>query len=140
AKVQTDEMGRFVLTDVPSGANIPLIISSGKWRRTITIPTVAKSADTPLTAADTHLPKNKSEGNMPKIAISTGSADALECLVRKLGIDDAELGTAGGAHRLHLYTDAGAGGGQGASKFKNGFTGGSGNFADSTTLWSDQNK
>ncbi len=140
SKVQTDEAGKFTLSDVPSGTNVPVIISTGKWRRTITIPSVTACANTALTAADTHLPKNKSEGEMPKIAISTGSADALECLVRKLGIDDKELTTDGGAGRLHLYADNGAGGGEGANKFKNGFPGGSGNFANSTALWNDVNK
>ena len=140
SKVQTDENGKFVLTDVPAGTNIPLIISSGKWRRTLTIPSVGKCTDTPLTAADTRLPKNKSEGNMPKIAISTGSADALECLVRKLGIDDAEMGTDGGAQRIHLYADNGAGTGEGANKFKAGFSGGAGAFANSSSLWNTSDK
>ena len=140
AHVQTDETGKFTLTDVPAGANIPLIISSGKWRKTLMIPNVPQCADTPLAAADTSLPKNSTLGNLPKIAISTGGADALECLIRKLGIDEKEMGTDGGAQKIHLYTDAGAAGGQGASKFKNGFQGGTGNFADSATLWSDVNK
>ena len=136
---KTDEAGKFSLVNVPSGANVPVIIQTGKWRRTIMVPTVAECADTALPPADTHLPKNKTEGFMPKIAISTGSADALECLVRKLGIDDAELGTAGGTAQLHLYADTGAGGGEGANKFKNGFPGGNGNFANSATLWNDIN-
>jgi len=133
SKVQTDEAGHFTLTDVPSGANIPLIISSGKWRRTITIPMVAECADTPLGAADTHLPKNKSEGYMPKIAITTGGADALECLPRKLGIDDAEIGNAGGAQQIHLYS------GNGRSAFQGGFPGGTGNMASATPFWNDVN-
>ncbi len=136
SKVQTDEAGKFVLTDVPAGANIPIIISSGKWRRTLTIPNVPECTDTALTAADTRLPKNRTEGFMPKIAISTGGADALECLVRKLGIDDSEIGTMGGPQRIHMYADNGSPG-QGANKFKNGFPGGSGNFANSTSLWND---
>lgn len=138
SKVQTDENGRFVLTDVPAGANIPLIISSGKWRRTLTIPNVPECTGTTLPGADTRLPKNKSEGSMPKIAISTGAADALECLVRKLGIDEAEMGTMGGGQKIHLYGDNGSPG-QGANKFKNGFAGGMGNFTNSTMLWNDVN-
>jgi hypothetical protein len=140
SKVQTDEMGRFTLSDVPAGANIPVVIQSGKWRRTITVSNVAECTDTALTAAETRFPKNKSEGYMPKIAISTGNADAFECLPRKLGIDDAEFSTDGGAGNIHLYTDAGAGGGQGASRFENNFPGGSGAFADSTTLWNSPDK
>ena len=134
---KTDEAGRFTLSDVPSGKDIPVVIQTGKWRRTIMMPTVTECADNPLGAAETRLPKNQMEGYMPKIAISTGNADALECLVRKLGIDDTELTTAGGAGQLHLYTDSGAGGGEGANKFRAGFPGGSGNFASSKMLWSD---
>ena len=133
---KTDEAGRFSLVNVPSGADVPVIIQSGKWRREIKVPTVAECADTALAPTETRLPKNKSEGYMPRIAISTGNADSLECLVRKLGIDDAELGTAGDDKRLHLYADNGAGG-QGANKFKAGFPGGNGNFANSTSLWND---
>ncbi len=130
----TDENGDFTMTNVPAGTNVPVIISSGKWRREITVSTVAACADTALTTAETSLPKNQGQGFMPKIAISTGSADALECLVRKLGIDEAEMGTNGSAGAIHLYTDTGSGG-RGASSFRNGFPGGSGAFTNSTTLW-----
>jgi hypothetical protein len=140
ALTKTDESGQFTLTDVPSGKDIPVVIQSGKWRRTIVVPTVTECTENVLGAAETRLPKNKTEGDMPKIAISTGSADALECLVRKLGIEDGELTSDGGPGRLHLYADSGAGNGQGANKFRTGFTGGSGNFADSKMLWSDVNK
>jgi hypothetical protein len=138
----TKEDGTFTLTDVPSGANIPVVIVSGKWRRIITVSTVAQCTDNPVGAADTTLPKsmddmtpNTVSVNMPKVAISTGSADSLECLFRKLGIADKEIGTAGGPQRFHLYSDVSSPG-VGASKFATGFPGGSGNFADSmTTLW-----
>jgi hypothetical protein len=136
-KTVTDAMGNFTLENAPVGANIEVVISTGKWRRTVTIPSVSQCANTSLGAAETRLPKNQSEGSMPKIAISTGSADALECLVRKLGIDDAEIGSTGDPGRLHLYTDGGAGGGEGTNSFQNGFPGGNGNFADSDTLWND---
>ena len=120
---------------MPSGTDVPVIIQSGKWRRELKVPMVGECADTPLAPATTRLPKNKTEGFMPRIAISTGNADSLECLVRKLGIDDAELGTAGDDKRLHLFADNGSPG-QGANKFKAGFPGGMGNFANSTTgLW-----
>ncbi len=134
----TDEAGNFVLSGVPSGTDIPLVITSGKWRRQIKIPTVAECADTQLAAADTRLPKNKSEGDIPRIALSTGNADSLECLLRRIGIADSEIGTAGDDRRIHLY-DSKDSPGRGVPKFAANFGGGSGNFADSKTLWNNVN-
>ena len=130
----TDENGNFTLTNVPAGANIPVYVSSGKWRREFVIQNVPSCTTTAIADEQTRFPKNKSEGFMPQIAISTGNADALECLVRKLGIDDAEMGTGGSDKKIHLFADTGSGG-EGANSFRSGFPGGSGNFADSMTLW-----
>jgi hypothetical protein len=132
--VTTDEAGKFTLTGVPSGQNIPLVITSGKWRRQLTIANVAECADTSLPATETRLPKNKSEGDIPKIALTTGNADSLECLLRRMGIDDSEISAGGGAGRIQLYT------GNGPSSFQSGFPGGSGSLPNATTLWDDVNK
>ncbi|MEO8706029.1 MAG: carboxypeptidase regulatory-like domain-containing protein [Kofleriaceae bacterium] len=118
--VQTvsDAHGNFKLDNVPAGSNIPLVITTGKWRRQVTIPTVASCGDNAIGAADTSLPKSRAEGDIPKIAITTGSADTMECLVRKLGLADSEISPSGDA-RIHLYA------GNGVDKLKNGFAGGS---------------
>ena len=129
SKVQTDEAGKFTLTDVPTGTNVPVVISTGKWRRVITIPNVPACANTTLAATETRLPKNRTEGDMPKIAITTGNADGLECLPRKLGIEDSEIGKSGGPARIHLYS------GNGTSQFANGHAGGSGMIPSATPLW-----
>ena len=133
SKAVTDEAGKFTLINVPSGQNVPVIIQSGKWRRTIMVSTVAQCADTALAAAETRLPKNKSEGNMPKIAIATGAADALECLPRKLGIEDSEMTADTGAGRINLFANT-MSPGQGANR------NGAGMFTNSQTLWNDVNK
>jgi hypothetical protein len=129
AQVLTDEAGHFTIRDVPATQKVPLVITTGKWRRQIVLPNVAACQDTALTTADTRLPKTKAEGDIPRIAITTGSADALECLVRKLGIADSEFTTDAGTGRVHLFN------GNGANTFAPGFPGGTGAFPNATTLW-----
>src|SRR6185503_9916107 len=90
--------------------------------------------DTALATASTTLPRKRSEGDMPQIAITTGDADALDCLVRKLGIDDTEITTDAQGGKVHLYN------GNGANKCATGFGGGSGNFSNATTLWGERSE
>ena len=142
----TDEAGKFTLQSIPDGDNIPLVITIGKWRRQIRIPKVAACSTQVIAAADTTLPKSKDDmtGNtmevdMPQIAISTGSADSLECLLRRLGIADQEITTDKESGKIHLFADLGAnnadGLGTGSTTFDASFAGGSRAFSDSQTLW-----
>lgn len=125
----TDEAGKFTLAGVPVGQDIPLVIASGKWRRQITIPSVPECTDTALPATETRLPKNRSEGDMPKIALTTGNADRLECLLRRMGIDDTEIGKQGDDRRVHLFA------GNGPNTFASGFPGGSGSIPSADPWW-----
>ena len=104
--------GRFVLRDVPVGANIPLVVQLGRWRRQITIPMVNPCVDNALTTATTRLPRNRTEGDIPLTAMVTGAVDALECVLRKIGIDDAEFTTPAGGGRIQIYTANGANAGR----------------------------
>jgi len=71
------------------------------------------------------------------IAISTGSADALECLALRLGIAPTEISTSAGGGHVHLYADVGVAT-PGATQFMTGWPGGSGaTFGDARAMWND---
>ena len=106
----TDSKGQFVLKDVPVGTNIPLVMQIGKWRRKINIPEVKECVDNPITDKNaTRLPRNRKEGDLPQMALVTGGCDELECLFRKMGIDDAEYTSGTGTGAMHLYQGSGGG-------------------------------
>ncbi len=136
----TDANGHFSLENVPVVDNMPVVIQVGKWRRQIVIPHVASCVDTPVPDKNqTRLPKNATEGDIPLIALTTGGADTLECLLgkNKIGLDDSVFSAAGGPGRVHLYAGSAHGGGsQVTTKFTPAMAGGA-SFASATPFWSD---
>jgi hypothetical protein len=100
--------GTFVLPNAPVGSNIPLVIQIGKWRRQLTVQTVTACVDNPITNHDqTRLPAKKSEGDLPVIAIASGGCDAIECMLRKIGIADSEFTAGGGGGSVQIYQGMG---------------------------------
>jgi hypothetical protein len=143
AAALTDTNGHFVLQNVPATTNVPLVIQVGKWRRQVTIARINPCVDNPITDLNlTRLPRSSSEGHIPKIAVTTGGSDALECFLREIGIADSEFTTDAGAGRVNLFV----GGdpsvnptkGQGAASFAPALGGGA--FPDAGTLWGNVDK
>ena len=113
----TDDKGNFSLEGVPSGADIPVVITIGKWRRQLKIASVASCATQALAATDTRLPASR-DGSDPDHHLGRPTADrdldwpgadSLECLVRRLGIADTEItsdaAAAANNGKIHLFAD-----------------------------------
>lgn len=101
----TDVKGNFKLENVPVGADIPVVVQVGKWRKVVRMKVDAckvNELEEKLT-----LPKNQQEGSMPRFAVSTGSMDGLACLLNRIGIDDEEFTLPDGGGAVHVYSGSG---------------------------------
>jgi hypothetical protein len=140
----TIEDGTFTLTNAPVGTNVPLVIQDGKWRRSVQINVTAcqdnPQADKSL-AFLTTVPAGDTDDNIPDIAVSTGSADTLECLMRRIGLDASEYvagaGTSGHVHIFSGGSSAGFGGG-GTRVGRPEMNGMAGAPSSPTDLWATQ--
>jgi hypothetical protein len=140
ASALTDSTGHFTMENPPVGTNIPMVIQVGKWRREVTIPSISRCTDNVITDVDlTRLPRNQSEGHLPQIAFTTGHSDAIECLLRKIGISDSEFTNDAGGGRVHMYwggdLSGPTNGGAGANALASGAQ-----FASAATLWGSPTK
>ena len=104
----TGSDGTFELRHVPADVDFPLVVQIGKWRRQVMISAVAPCSTTALTTEETRLPKNSDEGHIPRIAISTGRIDGLECVLYKAGVEAQEFTPPTGDGRIHIYRANGA--------------------------------
>jgi hypothetical protein len=128
----TDTQGHFTLVDPPVGNDVPLVIQVGKWRRQFTVDSVASCADTTVPDQTLKLPARQAEGDLPRIALTTGNADAMECLLRKLGIDPLEFTPPSGSGRINYFAGKG-----GTDEYVSSMNGGA-DFPDAEELWSTQ--
>jgi hypothetical protein len=98
-----------------------LVVQVGKWRRQVKVSKI--NACVGNNAGVIKLPKNKKEGDIPKIAVATGGADSMECVFKKMGIDDAEVTGGSGKGQIQVYYGHGGaqapGGSAGATDFWN---------------------
>ena len=127
----TDAKGFFKLSGVPVMTRVPLVIQIGKWRRQLSIANVKACQDNPQPDGTLKLPSAQNNtganaGNappyegtgtvddLPQIAISTGGADTLECLLQRVGVSTNEY-TSGATGttttnpngHIHIFTGSG---------------------------------
>jgi hypothetical protein len=105
--------GTFELDNAPVGSAVPLVIQIGKWRKQFTINVQAcapnQQPDKTLLMPNS-VPPGDTDTNMPDIAVSTGSADTLECLMTRIGLPPTEYQTGGHVHVYAGGSNAGLGG------------------------------
>jgi len=141
AAALTTADGSFTLNNIPAGTSFPLVMKMGKWRRVVTVPAVNRCGSLTLTAEQTRLPKNMADAdtanvkyvNIPKFAVVSGLVDAMECVLRKVGVSDSEFTRPSGTGRIQMYrapvnfnknggVSSGGGGVMGCVNFKTGST------------------
>lgn len=106
----SNERGEFVLENVPVDAALPVVVELGSFRRTIEWG-VEPCKENLVPDGTLRLPRSSAEGDLPRMAVTTGGADSLECLLRGIGIDEAEFGPGGPSMRhVHVYRGKGGGG------------------------------
>ena len=95
--------GTFTMGNIPVNSTFTVVIQAGKWRRQFT----ETSATTPLTGLTLHMPSDHTQGDIPMIAIATGSVDGLECVLLDMGISPTEFtddnGSINPGGHIHLY-------------------------------------
>jgi hypothetical protein len=109
--------GSFSLKNVPAGVDFPLVVKMGKWRRVTMIPAIADCSSNVLNANDARLPRHRNDAaagytqfvSLPKMALVTGKVDAMECVLRKIGVADSEFSAPTGNGLIHLYQGQGNG-------------------------------
>jgi hypothetical protein len=114
ASATSDAKGHFSIPNAPVGANIPLVLQLGKWRRHLTISNVACGVDNAQPDKSLRFPIKQHEtspdDNIPLMAMTTG-CDGAECFfVRRLGIDQAEFTGSTGTGRVRIYPSVNASG------------------------------
>jgi hypothetical protein len=96
-----------------------LVVKAGKFRRAQQMAAIpganaCTTVNLPLTMVGgnpTRLPRHRDDGlavHIPRVAVSTGLIDAMECVFEKMGIAHSEFTAPYNDGRVHLYRDNGA--------------------------------
>jgi hypothetical protein len=115
----TDATGAFTISPAPaavSGGTVPLVMQIGKWRSQAAISvscgtsnaipdgTLRLPSRLPTTPSAGTDPLGAVTGDLPSIAVSTGGADTLECLMVRMGVSENEyVGGASATQRIHIF-------------------------------------
>jgi hypothetical protein len=135
----TDATGKFTLQNVPVMNDLPIVIQIGEWRRQMVLTTPLKACQSntlgpfvaladggPSTTPVFQLPSKENQpgadagagpwegpgtiDDLPEIAVSTGGADSMECLLLRIGVSASEY-TSGpyGTGHIHIYQGSATG-------------------------------
>jgi len=89
AYAETAADGTFTITGVPAGDR-SLVIRKGKFERVATVHVEACTTNA-VADAEVRLPRNASEGSVPRIAVVTGQYDHMQDVLVRLGLDRAAV-------------------------------------------------
>jgi len=93
--VNTAVDGSFTLQNVTPGHNRQIVAQTGRWRRVVTLD-IPACQTTALPDDQIRMPRNRAEGDIPKMALVEGQLEALSCWLLKVGIDENEIWPRGG--------------------------------------------
>ncbi|HJZ86437.1 MAG TPA: carboxypeptidase-like regulatory domain-containing protein [Polyangia bacterium] len=81
--------GGFAFPEVPAGA-IQVVVEMGHFRRIVAV-NAPCGGSVMLTAAESRLPRNATEGDIPKVAVATGAVDKMQDVLSKIGLEEFDL-------------------------------------------------
>jgi hypothetical protein len=73
-------------------------------------------ADNPLPDGTFRLPRNKNEGEIPRIAMVTGALDSLACIFTKMGVDPNEFGDSSSSDKRIIFYNGRGGASPGSAQ------------------------
>jgi len=110
----TDPTGTYtfnVAGSLPS--TVTVVIQAGKWRRKYQY-TAAQIASyttgNQVVLPALSMPANQSQGDLPHIAVVTGSADEIECIFPQIGISTSEVTDPSSTGSINFFTGYGSSG------------------------------
>jgi hypothetical protein len=104
----TDATGSFTINNATPGPNVPIVVQSGRWRRRINIPITACTNNV-VANGTLRFPRNRTEGDIPLLALTSGTYESLECLFARMGVATTEITSpsAPTPGRIRVYKDNG---------------------------------